>query len=133
MSFEEKHKKQRKRLIFIFSGVILVILMSGGFAGNHYRKAFKKQINKEISQKDSIISASKIKEDSLIQLSTIQIDYADQIREQNDQLQLRNNNLYYELKKRNKQVFIIDTSFVVNANRISNRVNRFQERKDTLR
>lgn len=132
-ALELAFKKLRKRLLIVFGAILLIILISGGFTGNHYRKAYKAAIKKQVQKNDSIIQSSLKKEDSLIQLAQLQINYTDQLREENDQLYLRNDNLYNELRKRNEKVFIIDTDFMSNARRISDGVHRFYTSRDTLR
>lgn len=132
-TLEQRFKKQRKRLFIVFGVILLVFLISGGFTGNHYRKAYKAEIKKQVQKNDSIIQSSLKKEDSLIQLAQLQINYTDQLRQENDQLYLRNDNLYNELRRRNEKVFIIDNDFMSNARRISDGVDRFYKSRDTLR
>ena len=132
-ALELKYKKQRKRLFIVFGAILLILLISGGFTGNHYRKAYKAEIKKQVQKNDSIIQSSVKKQDSLIQLAQVQIDYTDQLRQENDQLYRRNDNLYNELRRRNEKVFIIDNDFMSNARRISDGVDRFYKSRDTLR
>ena len=132
-ALELKYKRQRKRLFIVFGAILLILLISGGFTGNHYRKAYKAEIKKQVQKNDSIIQSSVKKQDSLIQLAQVQIDYTDQLRQENDQLYRRNDNLYNELRRRNEKVFIIDNDFMSNARRISDGVDRFYKSRDTLR
>lgn len=132
-ALEQRFKKRRKRLTIVFGAILLILLISGGFTGNHYRKAYKAEIKKQVQKNDSIIQSSIKKEDSLIQLAQLQINYTDQLRQENDQLYLRNDNLYNELRRRNEKVFIIDNDFMSNARRISDGVDRFYKSRDTLR
>lgn len=130
-----KNKPNKKRFLRYALAIGAFVLISGLGGGGY--KWHKKQLNNiiesHILEKDSLIKSSLKREDSLIKLSTLQIDYTNQLREQTDQLQSRNNSLYYELQKRNKRVFIIDNDFMSNARRISDGVNRFYKSRDTLR
>lgn len=130
-----ENKPNNKRLLRYAIAIGAFILISGLCGGGY--KWHKKQLNNiiesHILEKDSLIKSSLKREDSLIELAQIQRNYTDELREQTDQLQSRNNSLYYELQKRNKRVFLIDNDFMSNARRISDGVNRFYKSNDSIR
>lgn len=113
--------------------IALFILLSGFFSGNHFYKQLKKELQEQIEDNKLIIEQSQKTQDSLISIAAQERNYADRLRSDNEQLTRRNNSLYYQLKRRNAQVFIIDTTFISNARRISESSDRFYQRNDTIR
>lgn len=123
----------RKIPIWILFSIVLLLLISGGFGGNYFYKNYKDEIKREKKVQDSILNLSRIKEDSLISNIKDLHKYTNELRAENDKLHSRNNNLYYELKKRNQQVFIIDSDFMSNAKRIKSSTDRFYKANDTIK
>ena len=122
----------RKIPIWIPIIIVLLFILSG-FGGNHFYKQLKKELQEQIEDNKLIIEQSQKTQDSLIIIADQERNYADRLRSDNEQLTRRNNSLYYQLQRRNAQVFIIDTSFIYNARRINSSVNRFNKENDTIR
>ena len=113
--------------------LVLVIVLSGVFGGNYFYKDYKEQLQREQQKIDSLYNVSKKREDSLMRITQEQKEFADGLRRRNNELRYANNNLYNELKKRNRQIFVIDTAFMSNARRISKSTDRFYKANDTIR
>ena len=122
----------RKIPIWIPIIIVLLFILSG-FGGNHLYKQLKKELQEQIEDNKLIIEQSQKTQDSLISIAAQERNYADRLRSDNEQLTRRNNSLYYQLQRRNAQVFIIDTTFISNARRISESSDRFYQRNDTIR
>ena len=127
------NNKSKIKPIHVLSGVLVLFLICSGFGGNYFKNEYDTLIDDLKRQNESIFNASVKTKDSLLEITQNQKLFSDNLRDQNNALQSRNNNLYYELQKRNKQIFVIDTSFILNANRISNSTDRFYKRNDSIR
>lgn len=135
MNVKKGFKKYGNKTVPLWAVLVLlaIILLSAGFTGNHYSKAFKEEMQNQIDQNKAEIKQSKKREDSLIKSSEDQKFLADQLRIDNEKLQLQNNNLYYELQKRNKQIFVMDPDFMSNAKRLAEGSHRFYQQNDSIR
>ena len=118
-------------ILWIIIPLLIIVLSSFGVYDAY--KAIKDDLNASIDENKQLIEQSKKIEDSLIKQAENERYYSDLLREENDKLQKRNNSLYYQLKRRNAQVFVIDTAFISNARRISESSSRFYKRNDTIR
>ena len=124
---------KRQVSLWIVLAVVCILLLVNGIGGTYFYRDFKKQIQDNQKENEALIKASEAREDSLTGLVDQQKHQADVLRHANDQLQQQNNSLYYELKKRRKNLFIVDSDFMSNARRISESTDRFYKANDTLR
>lgn len=117
------HKK-----ILIAAGVIVLIFLIGG--GSKYSYDYHKS---EIKKKDSIINASREIQKELTQEIDFNKNEADYYRGLSTQLEQKNIRLYEKLKIKESAIRKRDTSFINNAMRISDGVNRYLKGKDSIR
>lgn len=93
-------------------------------------KGFLKQTEK---REDSLIANSQFKQDSLIVIISKGETKYDAQQQQINYLEQQNRYLYATIKKREASNRVVDTSFIVNAKRISESSNRFYQKNDTTR
>tara|TARA_R100001480_G_scaffold151669_2_gene153148 strand:+ start:24 stop:398 length:375 start_codon:yes stop_codon:yes gene_type:complete len=122
----------RKAPIWIPITIALIFLVSGGFSGNYFLE-YKKEVEEKIRKNDSIYAVRELKIDSLINISEQEEAFSNKLRLETERLRIINNNIYYELKNRKAEVFIIDTAFISNARRISESSHRFYRSNDSIR
>lgn len=111
----------------------LIIIVGSGFTGNYFYRQLENELNSQIETKEEELKQSRKKVDSLNDLSDEYKSTADELRNTANRLQTVNNNLYYELQKRKKNAFVLDSDFVSNAKRIAESSNRFYKENDTIR
>lgn len=124
---------KRQIPLWVVLVVVAILLVANGIGGTYFYKDFKKQIQEQQKENEMQIKASEVREDSLTGLIDQQKQQADVLRNANERLQQQNNSLYYELKKRRKNLFIVDSDFMSNARRLSESTDRFYKANDTIR
>ncbi len=125
---------QTKKTKYIVIGVaIIVILGLLSFSGIKYRNYNKSLLNDAIRKSDSLIELSKKRTDSLLLLVSDSQQRADEYETLWNEAERRNKYLYGKIKKREKTLDVVDTSFVGNANYSANRINRHGTKNDTIR
>ena len=115
---------------WILIGVAVFLIVSSFFGGREYSKRFWER---EIAQRDSLINNSEVKQDSL---SLELLDYellSDELQTIIDDKNYYNNTLYQLLKQKERENFITDTSFMRNAERIADSVDRYHSRTNDFR
>lgn len=124
---------KRQIPLWVILVVVAILLVANGIGGAYFYKDFKKQIQEHQKENELQIKASEVREDSLTGLIDQQKQQADVLRNANERLQQQNNSLYYELKKRRKNLFIVDSDFMSNARRLSESTDRFYKSNDSIR
>ena len=116
------------KYLLIVLGIAFII--SSFFGGREWSKRFWER---EIKQRDSLIDVSQIKQDSLtLELMSFEL-LTDEMQITIDEKNQRNRSLYSLLKQKERENFITDTSFVRNAERIADSVDRYHTRDNNLR
>ena len=112
----------------ILAVIIIAFLL---FSGNKGYKLYSNLIRQNQSTKDSLIEISQLKQDSLLQVIDNGILLSETLAQKINELSNSNRYLYQKIKQREKDLHIMDTSFMVNAKRITKRSNRHRKENDT--
>tara|TARA_R110000803_G_scaffold78075_5_gene143159 strand:+ start:5698 stop:6105 length:408 start_codon:yes stop_codon:yes gene_type:complete len=123
-----------KKVLYIVIGLLVLILVLGGFGGNNYlNNANKKAAERVIEVQDSIQADSQKKQDALVKLKEEGFESANIWMQKSGELEIKNWRLNEKLKKRERERLAIDTVFMSNGRRISESSNRFYQSDDSLR
>lgn len=124
--FIKKYLTLKNVLIFVLSILIVLSFFSGRF---YNKKYFQNEINK----KDSLINVSRLRQDSLLQLSISSEAKAKQYDEIINSLEYENTTLYNAIQNYKNKLRVRDTSFISNSKRITDSVSRFYKRNNGIR
>ena len=113
--------------------LILIIACFLLFSGNKGFNLYKKLLRQNQSTKDSLIELSKYKQDSLLLLIDNGLLLSETLTQKIDELNKSNRYLYRKIKQNEKDLLIVDTSFINNAKRITKRSNRHRKENDTIK
>lgn len=129
---DKKPDNNRKYLKYGLLGLILLAIMFGSFKGGKYRS--DKFWEREMKQEEEEKALIEKERDSFYGLYESTIEQADLIRFENDDLRRRNEQLYYEIRKKAREIIVYrDTAFMSNARYISNSTDRFYKAGDSIR
>jgi len=120
------YRKHAKTIIVTF---LIIVLLA--FSTNKGYNLYKGLLTANRNIKDSLIEDSRRKQDSLLLVIENGILISETLTQKINNLNKSNRYLYRKLKKREKDLLIIDTSFIVNAKRITKRSYRHRKENDT--
>ena len=111
--------------------LVVVVVVFFLLPANEGYNLYKRLLRQNKATKDSLIELSQIKQDSLLNIIENGQILSKILETKINDLNKSNRYLYRKLKQREKDLTIIDTSFIINANRISNRSYRHRKENDT--
>ena len=121
-------RKQRKTIIVAI--VIIVLIL---FSGNKGYGLYKNLIRQNLSKMDSLTELSQHKQDSLNTIIINGIATSQLLSKKINELSKNNKYLYRKLKNREKDLLLIDTSFISNSKYIAERENRQSKKDSTIK
>jgi len=124
-------KKKNKNIAI--GVVVIVFLALLSFSGSKYYNYSQSLLNDAIRRIDSITELSQQRQDSLVDVLVYSEQRVYDLEYRWKQAEKRNNYLYAKLKEREKDLYNNDTSFINNASRISNGINRYYQPTDGIR
>jgi len=124
-------KKKNKNIAIGVAIIVFLALLS--FSGSKYYNYNQSLLNDAIRRIDSITELSQQRQDSLVDVLVYSEQRVYDLEYRWKQAEKRNNYLYAKLKEREKDLYNNDTSFINNASRISNGVNRYYQPTDGIR
>ena len=126
----EVKTKKYKWVKWLLIGLGGILIISSFFGGREYSKRFWER---EIAQRDSLINESQTRQDSLLfEIGSFE-ETANELSILIQDLEQRNYRLYANLKRQERLLYVIDTSFVRNAERIADSADRYYRRTNDIR
>lgn len=125
MTYFRKHRKT------IIATIVIIVLIL--FSGNKGYGLYKNLIRQNLSKIDSLTELNQHKQDSLNTIIINGIATSQLLSKKINELSKNNKYLYRKLKNREKDLLLIDTSFISNSKYIAERENRQSKKDSTIK